>query len=100
MRPIFLLPITCCKCNTELCSVLVLTERSSVLHLCMANTSKGNQAPWSPFVLIAILLVALFLVKNYLKNPEGPARNDTHKVVVDNNNVVPNNDNGLIRNPT
>lgn len=72
---------------------------SGTLHLRMANTSKGNKAPWSPYALIAILLIALLLVKNYLKNPTGPSQNDTHKVVVNNNNNVPNNDNGLIRNP-
>lgn len=65
----------------------------------MANISKGNSAPRSPFILIAILLIVLFLVKNYLKNPSGFAGNATNKVVTNNNNA-PNEDHGLIRNPT
>lgn len=67
----------------------------------MANTSKGNQAPWSPFVFIAVLLIALLSVKDYLKNPIAPTPNDRHKVVVnDNTHVLPDNDNGLVRNPS
>jgi hypothetical protein len=69
----------------------------------MATTSNSNSARWAPYILIAILLVALYFVK---KHGEQPTVNDNHvahnkKVVVDDNPVANNDgDSGLDRHPT
>ncbi len=69
----------------------------------MATTSKGNSARWAPYILIAVLLVALYFVKK--RSEVTPANNrvvHNNKVVVDDNKPATDNnpDSGLNRHPT
>jgi hypothetical protein len=66
----------------------------------MATNSNGNSARWAPYLLIVVLLVALYFIKKYNEQPSVNNNTVVHNnKVVDDNPVNDNSDDGLDRHP-